>query len=137
MTRMRISLLLATLLATSVAPVAFAQQPKPDWNKWWPQFQAAVAKHDAEAVADMTFFPTQWELGKIHRVGSKAVFIQKFDTYFPAHMRDAVATRKPEGFPDGSYIVSWTYNKLDYTLDFTLDGQGGYRLNSLEQNSNY
>jgi len=123
--------LLAIVAALILASSSLAQSPKPDWNKWWSQFQSAVAKRDAQAVADMTFFPTQWELGKLHRVESKAGFIQKFDTYFPAHMREAVATKKPEGFPDGSYIVSWTYNKLDYTLDFTLDGKGGYRLNAL------
>ena len=126
--RLKIALLLASVFA-------FAQPSKPDWSKWWPQFQSAVAKHDAKAVADMTFVPTQWELGKMHRLESRTVFVQKFDTYFPDHMRQAVATQKPESFPDGSYVVSWSHGVEDYALFFKPDGKGGYRLDSLARNN--
>lgn len=125
--------LVAILVLTTAAGVSLAQPRKADWSSWWPQFQAAVAKHDARAVAGMTFFPTQWELGKIRRAESKAVFISKFDAYFPEHMRQAVATKRPETFPDGSYTITWTVKNDEYTLYFKEDGKGGFRVDALSE----
>ena len=117
----------------ALTAIAVAQPQKADWSKWWPQFQAAVAKHDARAVADMTYMPTQWELGKIRRVESKATFIAKFDTYFPEPMRQAVASKKPEAFPDGAYTITWVVKNDEYTLYFKEDGKGGFRVDALSE----
>ena len=129
--RISIALAFAALLATAQAP---GQAPNPDWLKWYPQFQAAVARRDAKAIADMAKFPMSWRLGKIERAGSKAAFIEKFDTYFPEDARRAVANEKPESYRDGSYTVSWERDEIEYGLVFHPDGKGGYRLGSLARN---
>jgi len=120
------------LVAAAMAATLPAQQPA-DFAKWWPQFQAAVAKKDAKAVAGMTHFPTQWELGKIRRVESGAVVIAKFDAYFPEHLRKAVATKTPEKFSDGSYSITWQDHGDEYSLYFHENGKGGFQLDGLSE----
>lgn len=117
----------------AVATIAMAQAPKPDFAKWWPQFQAAVAKHDAAAIADMTTFPAKWPLEKASRIESKADFIQKFDSYFPEEARQAIATAKPR-LSEGKYYVAWEKGVYDYAFCFKSDGKGGFRLDSLVAN---
>jgi hypothetical protein len=129
---MRIIGKLLTLFA--VASLTLAQPPKSNFDKWWPQFQAAVAKRDAKAIAGMTTFPAKWPLEQMRRIESRDDFIQKFDTYFPEEARQAVATEKPRRSPDGTYHVAWTKGVYDYALCFKPDGKGGYRLNSLLAN---
>jgi hypothetical protein len=121
------------IVAAAMAASLPAQHPPADFSKWWPQFQAAVAKKDAKAVAEMTHIPTQWELGKIRRLDSTAILIEKFDTYFPEHMRKAIAAKKPEKFSDGSYSITWQDHGDEYSLYFYEDGKGGYRLDGLSE----
>ena len=128
MTRASGITLLATVVLSSFA--GYAQNV----DKWWPQFQAAVAKRDAKAIAGMTTFPAKWPLDQIRRIESRDDFIQKFDTYFPEGARQAVATEKPRRSPDGMYHVAWTKGVYDYALCFKPDGKGGYRLDSLVAN---
>jgi hypothetical protein len=131
---MRIISKLLTLFAVASLTLALAQPPKSNFDKWWPQFQAAVAKRDAKAIAGMTTFPAKWPLDQIRRIESRDDFIQKFDTYFPEGARQAVATEKPRRSPDGMYHVAWTKGVYDYALCFKPDGKGGYRLDSLVAN---
>ena len=127
--------IISKLLALfAVAVLTLAQPPKSNFDKWWPQFQAAVARRDAKAIADMTTFPAKWPLEQIRRIESRDDFIQKFDTYFPEEARQAVATEKPRRSPDGMYYVAWTKGVYDYALCFKSDGKAGYRLNSLVAN---
>lgn len=129
---MRIICTLLTLFA--VASLNHAQSPKSNFDKWWPQFQAAAARRDAKAIAGMTTFPTKWPLEHTRRIESRDDFIQKFETYFPEEARQAVATAKPRRSPDGMYYVAWTKGVYDYALCFKPDGKGGYRLDSLVAN---
>src|SRR6185295_17438719 len=48
-------------LAMLLVGVAGAQNGDAAFRKWWPGFQAAVAKHDAKAVAHGMLFPQPWE----------------------------------------------------------------------------
>jgi hypothetical protein len=120
------------ILIVIIAAAALAQAPKPDWAKWWPQFQSAVAKHDAKAVAHMVQFPLDWELGKIRHVESEADFAANFDRYFPTDMIKAVATKKPETVPDG-YVIIWNAGGDEYALHFKNDGKGGYVVCALSE----
>jgi hypothetical protein len=43
-----------------------------DFAKWWPEFQAAVAKADAKAVARRAHFPLDWKNGKVRQIKSEA-----------------------------------------------------------------
>jgi hypothetical protein len=47
-------------------------------------------------------------------------------------MRKAVATVKPEKYPDG-YSVTWQDHGDEYSLYFKEDGKGGYRLDGLSE----
>jgi hypothetical protein len=130
--RMCIISKLFTLFA--VASLTLAQPSNSNFQKWWPRFQAAVAKRDAKAIADMTTFPAKWPLEKVRRIESRGDFIQKFDTYFPEEARQAVATGTPRRSLDGMYYVAWMKGVYDYALRFKPDGKGGYRLDSLVAN---
>lgn len=39
-----------------------------DFVKWWPHFQAAVAKSDAPAVVQGAHFPMHWENGPTREI---------------------------------------------------------------------
>ena len=121
-----------TLLA--VASLTLAQPPESGFAKWWPRFQAAVARRDAKSIAGMTTFPAKWPLDQIRRIESRDDFIRKFETYFPEEARQAVATANPRRSQDGLYYVTWAKGVYDYALRFKPDGKGGYRLDSLVAN---
>lgn len=84
---------------------------------WFPQFQAAVAKNDAKAIAGFARFPIDWELGKVRRIETDADFFAHFAAYFPADMRKAVAQAKPVPIPDG-YMLTWKARGDEYSLYF-------------------
>lgn len=117
-----------TVFLFALISIAVAQPQKADFAKWWPQFQAAVAKHDAKAVASMMTFPLDWELGTVRKIQTAADFIAKFDAYFPADMVKAVATKKPLHNPNGEYTITWIARHDEYSLYFREDGKGGFVL---------
>lgn len=93
-----------------------------DFAKWWPGFQAAVAKADAKAVARQAHFPLDWENGKIRQIKTEADLLNSFDTYFTPEIRKIVATRKPELLPTGTYSITWKARGNEYSLYFKPDG---------------
>ncbi|HWC98674.1 MAG TPA: hypothetical protein VG456_18065, partial [Candidatus Sulfopaludibacter sp.] len=70
----------AAILALAVAGVTLAQNNDATFQKWWPGFQAAVAKHDAKAVARGMRFPQPWENGPaIREIKSEGDLTARFD----------------------------------------------------------
>lgn len=69
--------------------------PTQDINVFWPQFQAAVAQNDKDAVVKMTDFPlrgTDYTLNNPESPGMvEAAFLQNYDAIFTEEMRDAIA----------------------------------------------
>ena len=121
-----------TLMAFCAAMAA--QPAKPDWNRFWPKFQAALAKHDAKTVAGMMQFPADWELGKVRKIQSAADFVANYDRYVPADMVAAVATKQPVQDPGGGYYtISWKAHNDECTLFFKDDRKGGYFLEALSE----
>jgi len=89
------------LLALLAHPVLAA-----DFAKWWPEFQAVVAKADAKAVARQAHFPMEWENDKIREIKTEADLLRSLDLYFTtAQICKTIATKKPELLPDGSYLI--------------------------------
>ncbi len=84
---------------------------------WWPQFQAAVARNNATAVARFAHFPMDWELGSVRKISSQDDFISRYPSYFPVDMRRAVARAKPQRIPEG-YMVTWKAKGNEYSLYF-------------------
>ena len=121
----------AALLVLTAA--SFAQSPSIDWTKWWPQFQAAVAKHDPQAVAKMMKFPVDWELGKVKKIQTEADFIANYDRYMPADLVKAVATVTPTPDPGGMYTVDWKAHKDECTLFFRKDPKAGWVVDALSE----
>ena len=118
----------------AVAALASGQAPKPEWGKFWTQFQGATAKHDAKAVAGMMHFPADWEVGKIRKIQSAADLIANYDRYVPTDMVTAVATKTPFKDPGGDYYtISWNAHKDECTLFFKGDHKGGYFLEALSE----
>jgi hypothetical protein len=109
----KLALLLVTMAACS-ADDGFA--------KWWQHFQNAVAKGNAEAVADRAEFPMAWEYGSTRKIPASAVLIGKFDFYFTDDIKQAVATKKPERLPNGVYIITWKARGNEYSLYFKPTG---------------
>lgn len=127
-------LLRTTIAFVALTAASLAQPQKADWAKWWPQFQSAVARHDAKAVAGMMHFPADWELGKIRKLQSEADFVANFDKYVPADMIKAVAEKTPFKDPGGDYYtISWKFRGLECTLFFKRDRKGGYFLEALSE----
>ena len=93
-----------------------------DFAKWWPEFQSAVAKADAKAVARQAHFPLHWENGKIREIQTEAEFLKSFDVYFTPEIRRIVATKKAELLPNGTYIVTWKARGNEYSLYFKPEG---------------
>lgn len=85
--------------------------------KWWPQFQAAVAKGDAKAVSEGAKFPMDWENGPVRKIQTREDFIARFNTYFTADMKRAVASRKPVDIPEG-HMIFWNARGNQYSLYF-------------------
>ena len=99
-----------------------ARAANPDFSKWWPQFQAAVARGDAKAVAQGAHFPLDWENGPIRRIKTEADFVNNFDKYFTPEIKKAVATGKPGPLAPGEYGVTWKARGNAYTIFFSPEG---------------
>ena len=93
-----------------------------DFSKWWPQFQAAVAKSDAKAVAQGPNFPMDWENGPIRQIKTEADLSKNFNLYFTAEIKKAVATGKPGPLAPGQYGVTWKARGNEYTIFFRPEG---------------
>jgi hypothetical protein len=93
-----------------------------DFAGWWPGFQSAAARRDAKAIAGMAHFPLSWENGTIREIKSEADFLKSFDLYFTAEIRRAIATKKPERLPNGSYMLTWHAHGNEYSLYFKPEG---------------
>lgn len=91
--------------------------------KWWPGFQASVAKSDAKAIVRGAQFPMDWELGKIRKIATEADFVAHFKTYFTADMGKAVATQKPVSIPGDQYMITWHARGDEYSLYFKRLGE--------------
>jgi len=100
--------------------------------KWWPAFQAAVAKNDQKAIVHGAPFPLDWELGKVRKIDSESDFLAHFSTYFTADMRRAVATQKPVSIPDNKYMIVWHARGDEYSMSFKARG-GVWALDSLSE----
>lgn len=100
--------------------------------KWWPQFQAAVAKNDKPAVLRGAVYPMDWELGKVRKINSEADFLAHFDAYFTADMKKAVATKKPVAIPNNQYMITWNARGNEYSMYF-LAKNGAYVLHALSE----
>lgn len=120
---MRTLALLALTVGVSGADAGFA--------KWWPQFQAAVAKSDAKAVAAGSAFPMDWENGPVRKIQTRADFIARYAAYFTADMKRAVASRKPVAIPEG-YMITWKARGNEYSLYFRPAG-GSFALAGLSE----
>jgi hypothetical protein len=105
---------LVALLAHSVLAADFA--------RWWPGFQAAVSRSDAQAVARQAHFPLDWENGKTREIKTEADLLKSFDLYFTPEIRKIIATKKPETLPTGTYIITWKARGNEYSLYFKPDG---------------
>ena len=115
----------AAILVLVVAGVALAQKDDAAFRKWWPQFQTAVAKHDAKTVARGTRFPQPWENGPaIRGIKSEADLTARFDVFFTTEIKKQIATKRPERLPNGNYIIVWHARGNEYSLHFTPAGDG-------------
>ncbi len=116
-----------------LAPVLLLRgQSAPDFAKWWPTFQAAVAKPDAADVAKMAHFPLSWENGAIREIATESDFVKNFSTYFTAEIRKSIATGKSERLPDGTYMLTWKARGNEYSLYFRPRGSA-YMLDALSE----
>ncbi len=127
MTRFITSLL---FMAAIVAGSACGAEP--DFAKWWPEFQAAVAKGDASAEAQGARFPMSWEIGAIREIRTKDDLLGRFSSFFTPEIRKVVAKGKPERMPTTEYILTWKARGNEYSLYFVAEGDG-YRLNGLSE----
>ncbi len=100
---------------------------------WWSNFQAAVGKGDAQAVARGARFPMSWENGKVREIRTGAELTGRFNLYFTAEIRQAVANGKPERLPNGQYIVTWKARGNEYSMYFDDGGKGAFRLSGLSE----
>jgi hypothetical protein len=115
----------AAILAVMVASIALAQRDDAAFRKWWPGFQAAVAKHDAKAVARGMRFPQPWENGSaIREIKSEADFTARFDVFLTPEIKKQIATKRPQRLPSGNYIIIWHARGNEYSLHFTPAGEG-------------
>ena len=113
------------LLGFLLACFANPQTADTAFRKWWPGFQAAVAKHDAKAVAQGMRFPQPWENGPaIREIKSEADFIGRFDTFLTPEIKRQIARRRPESLPSGAYMIVWHARGNEYSLHFRPSGEG-------------
>ena len=89
---------------------------------WWRRFQSAVAKGNGTIVTEGAEFPMAWENGHLRKIEASSVIIDRFDFYFTAEIRDAVAKGKPERLSDGTHIVTWKARGNEYSLYFKPRG---------------
>src|SRR5260370_42100974 len=99
----RMPMRLRALLAVLPALLAAADTSSADFNKWWPQFQTAVAHRDVKAVTRGVQFPLNWENGPIREIKTEADLTKSFDVYFTAEIRKIIAGKQPERMPNGVY----------------------------------
>ena len=119
------------LLALMTVGAVGAQTGDAAFRKWWPQFQAAVAKHDAKAVASGIRFPQPWENGSaIREIKSEADLTARFDVFFTTEIKKEIATKRPERLPNGNYMIVWHARGNEYSLHFMPSG-GGFALDGL------
>jgi hypothetical protein len=118
-------------------PCALAAQdpagPNADaaFRKWWPAFQAAVAKRDTQTVGSGMRFPQPWENGpKVREIRSAAELAARFDVFLTAEIRKQIATKTPERLPNGNYMIVWHARGNEYSLHFT-PSVGGFALDGL------
>jgi len=110
-------------LALLLVSVALAQNDDAAFRKWWPSFQAAVAKHDAKAVAQGMRYPQPWETGPaIREIKSAADLTARFDVYLTPEIKKQIASKSPERLPNGNYIIIWHARGNEYSLHFTPSG---------------
>ena len=122
----------ALVFAVAFVSVAAAQNEDLAFRKWWPGFQSAVAKHDAQAVAQGMRFPQPWENGPtLREIKTAADLTAHFAVYITPEIKKQIATKKPERLPNGNYIIIWHARGNEYSLHFTpvgssfaLDGLG-------------
>ncbi len=100
---------------------------------WWSHFRSAVGSGDAATVAQGAKFPMPWENGPIREIRTRAELTTRFGSYFTAEIRKAVAGGKPERLPTGEYMLTWKARGNEYSMYFTADGNGGFRLNGLSE----
>jgi hypothetical protein len=100
--------------------------------KWWDHFKAAVAKGEGNAVAEGAEFPMDWEYGSVRKIPAKAALTDRFDSYFTADIRKAVATQQPARLPNGMYCITWKARGNEYSLYIKSIG-GSYALDSLSE----
>ena len=123
---------LLLLLAIVLYPIPKLSAADSDFAKWWPQFQAAVAKADAQTVAQEAHFPLQWENGPIRQIKTEAELAQNFDKYFTPEIKKLVATKKPVKSGHGEYGITWKARGNEYTIMFT-PASGGFALGGLSE----
>ena len=119
-------------LAMLLVGVAGAQNGDASFLKWWPGFQAAVAKHDVKAVGRGMRFPQPWENGPaIREIKSEADLNARFDAFLTPEIKKQIATQRPERLPSGNYMIVWHARGNEYSLHFkpagdafALDGLG-------------
>src|ERR1700685_1764440 len=110
-------------LVLVVAGAALAQNGDAAFRRWWPGFQAAVAKHDAKAVARGMRFPQPWEDGAaIREIKSEADLTARFDAFLTPEIKRQIATKRPEHLPNGNYMIVWHARGNEYSLHFTPAG---------------
>jgi hypothetical protein len=113
------------LLALMTVGAVGAQTGDAAFRKWWPQFQAAMAKHDAKAVASGMRFPQPWENGPaIRGIKSEADLSARFDVFFTPEIKKQIATKRPERLPNGNYMIVWHARGNEYSLHFAPSGDG-------------
>jgi hypothetical protein len=114
-----------TFLALMLVGLLGAQNGDAAFRKWWPGFQAAVAKHDAKAVARDMRFPQPWENGPaIREIKSETDLTARFDVFLTPEIKKQIATKRPERLPNGNYIIIWHARGNEYSLHFTPAGDG-------------
>jgi hypothetical protein len=112
-------------LALMLVGAAGAQSGDAAFRKWWPGFQAAVAKHDAKAVARGMRFPQPWENGPaIREIKSEADLTGRFDVFLTPEIKKQIAGKRPERLPNGNYMIVWHARGNEYSLHFTPSGDG-------------
>lgn len=116
-------------MVLSLAPIHAADA---DFWKWWPHFQAAVARSEAKAVAEGVQFPLDWENGPIRKIESQADFEERFHAYVTPEIKKMITTRKPEKSGKGEYIITWKARGNEYSVWFVPRGSG-YALGGLSE----
>jgi hypothetical protein len=91
-----------------------------------------VAKGNGSFVGEGADFPMQWEFGHIRKIEARSALADRFDIYFTAEVREAVAKGKPEKLPDGTYMLTWKARGNEYSLYFKPQG-GQFVLTGLSE----